>query len=159
MNTDSRSTPRRLVAVVVASLALVVSIDSGIRALAQSIQTAWIAHGAWGESFAQAEERLFGADYMRSIRAVRERIPATGTVFFVDDQPTPQGADYAALHFLAPRRLVRLGSSSNLDRSRLSLLSRRTDWIVRVPATGKPLELLSAASLLPEESNGRESRP
>src|SRR5262245_31222166 len=58
------------------------------------------------ESFDVAQDRLFGKEYMESIRAVRLRFAERELIYFVDPEKA-DGSSYFALYALAPRRLVR----------------------------------------------------
>jgi hypothetical protein len=143
----------------VASLALVVALESGLRALYESGETIWFARGEWDEPLAEAQDRLCGAAYMESVRRVRRLFPPERTVHFVDAQSAAAGADYVALYFLAPRRLIRLGHATDPWSELRARLAADAEWIVRVPEVGLPLEVEPAATLRPRRHRARQDRP
>jgi len=94
-------------AILVASLAAAVA--AGGAAVTRGSSLARVAWGSRAESYAAAQERLLGAAYIESIRAVRAAVPEHGTIHFIDAEDSPSGATYLALHYLAPRRLALVG--------------------------------------------------
>jgi hypothetical protein len=95
-----------------------------------------------------AADYLFGRDYLDALRAVRERVPESGTVYFVDAEPVVGAGPYFALHYLAPRRLVKLGSTR--QRSLGWLRGRAPDdveVILFVEGGGAPPRLVDASTL------------
>lgn len=95
------------------------------------------AHRLRGESFASAQERRLGADYMAALREMRSRVGVEETVYLVDAQSREFGAPYFVLHYLAPRRVERIGSTR--DRSLRRLLNRVPPhgWVVVVGDPGR----------------------
>lgn len=85
------------------------------------------------ETLGAAQNRLFGAAYMVSIRKIREEVDVDETLFLVDAQCRNEGAHYFVLNLLAPRRIVLLG---DLREQSLRALQRRLPprarWVVTV---------------------------
>jgi hypothetical protein len=103
------------------------------------------------EPFSVAQRRHLGTEYVDALRRIREQIAESETVYLVDEEATPAGAAYFALHYLAPRRVVLLGAprreSPKLVQSRLPANAR---WVVVAPAVGAPLELIPADRMRPK---------
>jgi hypothetical protein len=111
------------------------------------------------EPLATAQDRLFGADYMASIRAVRGAIGLNQTVYFVDDARDP-ASTYFALFHLAPRRLVWVGRVGERLAPETKGSARRARQIVRVPADIRPLELVGLRRPPPPTKHrARQARP
>jgi len=143
----------RVALLLLAGLAL----DSGYRAVVTSAVLLEQARLYRREPFDEAQNRVLGRAYMDSVREVRARIPEKATVYLIDAVPRPSGAPYFAAHYLAPRRVVLLGTS-RLERPRLvrSRLPRSADWVVVVNEEGAPLRLFDADQFRPRsERRGR----
>ena len=158
MSPGARSVARAA-ARVVAALALLVAFDAARRTAWESVSTIWFARGEWDEPLEEAQDRLFGAEPMAAVRDLRARLPLDRTVFFVDEQPSPRGADYFALYFFAPRRLVRLGSADVPARDLRFRLEPEAEWVVRVPELGRPLRLQPAVELRRKRPGADQDRP
>jgi hypothetical protein len=101
-------------------------------------------------------DRLYGARYMQSVRKVRESIPVDSTVYFIDQQPREQGADYLALHLLAPRRLQRIGQARlESIRPMRRRLPATAEQVVVIGALGEPLVLVPADEIRRLRHDGR----
>lgn len=133
------------------------ALHSGYLAVSEAVDVLDKARIYRREPFVEAQDRLLGRAYMESVRSIRQRVPEGATLYLVDAVPRPSGAPYFALHYLAPRRVVLLGTSRS-ERPRLirSRLPRSADWIVVVDEEGAPLRLLDADRFRPRsERRGR----
>ncbi len=113
------------------------------------------------ESLAATQDRLFGRDYMAAVRAIRERVPETDTLYLVDGQSHERGACYFVLHDLAPRPVVYLGTyrSASLRHLR-EILPRPAQWVVEVGDAPQPPNLMTAREYRGHSRHrGRRSRP
>ncbi len=112
-----------------------------------------------GESLELSQDRLFGAEYMASIRAVRSAIGRDQTVYFADQSDDVRWT-YFALFQLAPRRLVRFGQIGDPIERATRGPNRRARLLVLVPPDDQPLELVSLGDLPARHSNrARKDRP
>ena len=82
------------------------------------------------------------------MRAIRARVPEDGTIYFIDAEESPGAAAYFALHYLAPRRLVSLGTTRQRS---LGWLKRRVpagvEQVLIVDGDGRPLRLVPVDTL------------
>lgn len=147
-----RMAARLLIAAV--AIALAVQLFQSIRE-SRSLFRAARRHA--GQPVEATQDRLFGVDYMNSIRAVRAVIPEQATVYFVAPRAV-DGSTYFALHQLAPRRLVRIG---RLEEGVGRRLERRpppdVDWVVVIPNRREPLRL-EPARFDAKRRRGRNAR-
>lgn len=132
--------------ILVASAALVsagIGIGNGLFRAAHVWKGA-LDHGLEPLSFAQ--ERLFGAAYMAAVRNIQARVAETETLYVIDDQSHDAGACYFALNHLAPRRMVRLGTTREQGIEQLVPgLPPSARWVLFVPDLGEAPELVPAA--------------
>jgi hypothetical protein len=133
---------------------------AGLRQMAGSLDESrrvWKRSNRLGnESYEAAQDRVFGRDYMESIREIRRRVPESESLFLIDRQRDEQGACYFALHYLAPRRLVLLDLSRKHELTRLGRSGRaRQAWVVEVGDSGAPLALARGSDLQPGRRRGR----
>lgn len=106
------------------------------------------AHRLGGEMLEESQNRVFGPEYMASIRRIQSAVGENESVFLVDAQSSDQGATYFALYALAPRRVVDLGG----PRQAIRVLRRRPKAAARAVVIVRdgqtPLELTTAAEFL-----------
>ena len=141
-----------------ASAAVLAALSSGFLALrsAQSLLRYAVRYG--GETVAASQDRLFGRDYMESIRAVRAQIAAGESLLFIDDSGGRQGWTYFALFHLAPRRLERFGTLAELEDGKFELrLPKRTRFVLLIPGDGSPLRLLDPRDLQKRHYRARQA--
>jgi hypothetical protein len=128
-------------------------------ALAESRLTLLYARGYSSQSLVLAQDRLFGRDYMESLRTVRALVEPQQTLLFVDEVEQ-DGSTYFALHYLAPRRLVRLGRTRELERWRIERrLPARSSAVLVVPGGRKPVRLVQTPERRDRRGLAREARP
>lgn len=137
--------------------AAVVCAEGAFRAVAESRTTFRYARRHAGETFEASQDRLFGRDYMESLRAVRSLVPPSKSLFFVDEKH-PDGSSYFALHYLAPRRLLSLEAFSRRQR-RLRAKLRPGFEVLVVPNDRAPVRLLSGPELSAWRARARGDRP
>jgi hypothetical protein len=127
--------------------------------LAESRRTFRYARRHSGESLVVAQDRLFGRDYMESLRSVRARVDPKRTLLFVDEVEQ-DGSTYFALHYLAPRRLVRLGKTDELERWFVERrLPTRSSAVLVVPGGRKPVRLVQTTERKNRRERARQARP
>jgi hypothetical protein len=85
------------------------------------------------ETLEAVQNRLFGAAYMNSIRQIRNEVGEDETIYLVDAQARHQGAPFFLLNWLAPRRVIYVGSlrEDTVD-SLQHRLPRSARWVVTV---------------------------
>jgi len=135
----SRAGGRRLAVRAVLALTLVAAAWTATAAMRESVNIWRHARRYAHEPLERAQDRLFGRDYMEAIRAIRDRVPADASLELIDAQSAPRGATYFVLHYLAPRRIRRVGSTRDEPWRRLAKLVRRdASWVVVVGDLGQP---------------------
>jgi len=108
------------------------------------------------ENLAAAQDRLFGREYMAAIRDLRSRIAVDETVYLIDDQRVDAGALYFVLHYLAPRRIERLGTTRGRSLLRVAQWAPSPEaWIVVVGDLGGPPYAMRKAALVRQARRAR----
>ena len=129
----------------IATLSLVlVAIWSGRWSLRHA-RGVWLSAHQWSDATSpEAENRLFGATFMRSVRSARSQFAIDDWVPFVDVGERGGGAPYFALYFLSPRKLAKLDRSCLASpRCRASLERGGVQKILLVGELGEPLRVES----------------
>jgi len=140
--------------------ALLAIAGSAVSAVAESRRMFRYARRHADASLEQAQDRLFGRDYMAAIREVRRRIDVGSTVHFVDDAAQQQGWSYFALYHLAPRRLARFGTADELERGRFERQPPKlAEFVLVVPSDGAPPTLRAASEFRNRRQGARKARP
>jgi hypothetical protein len=150
---------RRWLARAVVLGAVAASLHGAYLALTESRRTFRYGRRHAGESLVLAQDRLFGRDYMASLRSVRSRVGPQRTLLFVDELEQ-DGSTYFALHYLAPRRLVRFGSTDDLERWRFDRrLPARPTVVLVVPGALEPVRLVQTPERRRRRERVRQARP
>lgn len=137
-----RAGVRRVLAGTVLALACACGLWSGWEALDESGIVLEAVRARRRVPYERLLEGMVGREYLASIRRVQAQIDPAQTIYFIDAEERASGAPYFALHYLAPRRLVRVGA---LRENSLRWLRRHVppavEWVVLVDGIGKPLRL------------------
>lgn len=151
--------PTRWLSRIVVLATCAATLQGAFEALAQSRKSFRYARRHAGETIELAQDRLFGREYMAALRAVRARTAPEATLAFVDDGRA-DGSSYFALHYLAPRRLVRFPRLDDLPARRIERrLSRRRELVLVVPKARAPVRLVPASELRSRRERARSARP
>jgi hypothetical protein len=138
---------------------LAICVHGALVTLTESRRTFRYARRHAGESVAEAQDRLFGRAYMEALRSVRARVRPDETLLFVDELEQ-DGSTYFALHYLAPRRLVRLGRTGELQRWRIERrLPARSAVVLVVPGEREPVRLVQTHERRSRRERARQARP
>lgn len=139
---------------VLGTIAVLVLFRSG-QALVESVIISTQAAAHFEETLGQAQDRLFGREYMQSIRRVKDLVDESATLFLIDGQTSERGANYFLVYFLAPRQIVRIGSSRKLSVQRLARNVPTGDhWILISRDVGEPVDIRRAADYKLELERG-----
>jgi hypothetical protein len=134
------------------ALALLAGSFAAVRAAITSRQ---VFDAAWErrlKSYEELRADLFGRDYLDSVSAIRARVPASGSIFFVDTRAAATSRCYFALHDLAPRRLIRLGRLGTRSLARRIRRAPPEAAEILVIEEDRPLRLVPRVEL---EDDGR----
>lgn len=126
------------------AVVVLVLVRSG-QAIRTSVTTAAEAAGHLEESLVRAQDRLFGREYMQSIRRVESLTSTSATLFLIDGQTSERGANYFLVYFLSPRELVRIGIRRKLSARRLARnIPEGEHWLLISRDEGMPVEIRKA---------------
>lgn len=140
----------------VALAAALAAAQGAFEALAESRRMFRYGRRHAGETLAAAQDRLFGREYMESVRAVRARFEERDTVRFVEP-PELDGSSFFALFHLAPRRLVQFGRTG--DELRRGGAGQKVRFVVVIPPGRRPLEIADLGERRTDTKRDREARP